>query len=879
MNKKTKRMLCAIIAVLLLITIIGAVSYAYFTTTGTIQKQDTSLSTATLSLRFADNDNGIDAELKFEETIAKKFLIENTGTAEASLSLDWKNMVNTYLDGSLTYRLTYSDEEDGVYEEILPSSNVPTSEEAITQTMASELSVPVGKTYYYNLEITLHNLPEIDQIEDLDAIFTTSFDVGQPMKYRYYKLKVDPNGGTWEDCTTVQEYLLKNEETKPIENPTRTGYTFLGWDIKGVSSSIEENLFTMGISDAEIVAKWKVNEYKLTINANGGTYGGESTRQMIFGSSIEISNPTRVGYTFTGWTVNGGTLEGTRFTMSEAKNSTLTANWRVNNYKYIVYHHKMNTNGSGYTLVSADTNEGEAAYGSTVKPGVKTYTGFTSPSIKSLTISAETTYPPVKNKVDYNYVRKQFTLTINANGGTYSGATTQSMYYGSTKTLNVPVKTGYNFTKWTTTSGTVSGNNFTIGNGNATVTANYTAKTFSVTFNPNGGTTATKSKTVTYNSTYGTLPIPTRSGYIFLGWFTTASAGTKVVATTKVSITGNQTLYAHWKKEDPVKNTLATLGITSNGVKNGFDDPATTDEGVFEMDDDYGKSYYYRGAVTNNYVKFAGFYWRIIRVNGDGSLRIIYDGTQAYTTGTSNPGRFIKVDQAYNTNFNDNKYVGWMYGPAGTTASTSKVQAQTNTVDSTIKGVVDAWYKTNIADKGYGNAVSDTMFCNDRSIPGKTITLWIGDTGLGYGKQKTAYGAAGRFMTGNNSTVLSAKTGIQPTFKCPQKNDAFTVNDTSKGNGALTYPVGLITADERIAAGSGKYGTGNTSCYLYRGIYWHWTLSPSIFNGTNSAMFVDRGSNQNVSNGGAVAPVINLSADYVKTLRGTGTMTDPFTVK
>jgi len=70
--------------------------------------------------------------------------------------------------------------------------------------------------------------------------------------------------------------------------------------------------------------------------------------------------------------------------------------------------------------------------------------------------------------------------------------------------------------------------------------------------------------------------------------------------------------------------------------------------------------------------------------------------------------------------------------------------------------------------------------------------------------------------------------------------------------------------------------SNNTSCYLYRGIYWHWTLSPSIFNGTNSVMFVDRGSNQNVSNGGAVAPVINLSAEYVKTLSGTGTMTDPY---
>ena len=116
MNKKTKRMLYTTIAVLLLITIIGAVSYAYFTTTGTTQKQDTSLSMATLSLRFADNDNGIDAELGFGETVTKKFLIENTGTAEASLSLDWNNMINTYLNGSLTYRLTYSAEEDGEYE-------------------------------------------------------------------------------------------------------------------------------------------------------------------------------------------------------------------------------------------------------------------------------------------------------------------------------------------------------------------------------------------------------------------------------------------------------------------------------------------------------------------------------------------------------------------------------------------------------------------------------------------------------------------------------------------------------------------------------------------------------------------------------------------
>ncbi len=324
------------------------------------------------------------------------------------------------------------------------------------------------------------------------------------------------------------------------------------------------------------------------------------------------------------------------------------------------------------------------------------------------------------------------------------------------------------------------------------------------------------------------------------------------------------------------EKTLKTLNLVSNGVKNNFDDPATTDEGVFEMEDDYGTSYYYRGAVENNYVKFAGFYWRIIRVNGDGSLRIMYDGTQAYANGANDANRFIKTGQTYNTNYNDAKYVGWMYGPAGTGASTSKAQAQTNTADSTIKGVVDAWYKTNIEDASYGNAVSDTLFCNDRSTPGKESTGWSGDTGLGYGINYTAYGAYARTRVG-----FSGYTGATPTFKCLQKNDAFTVNDTNKGNGALTYPVGLITADEIVAAGAGKYATTNTSYYLYRGSsYFYWSLSPYGFDGAGSIVFDVNTFGQLINDGvggsGAVAPVINLSAEYVKTLRGTGTMTDPY---
>ena len=357
----------------------------------------------------------------------------------------------------------------------------------------------------------------------------------------------------------------------------------------------------------------------------------------------------------------------------------------------------------------------------------------------------------------------------------------------------------------------------------------------------------------------------------------TQDATTKVISLS-VGNVESCTLYFDKEEVPPSDSTLATLGITSQGTKSWFDAAATTAEGVFEMEDDYGTSYYYRGAVTNNYVKFAGFYWRIIRVNGDGSLRILYDGTQAYANGANSSNRFIKTGQAYNTNSKDAKYVGWMYGPSGTTASTSKAQAQTNTADSTIKGVVDTWYKTNIADKGYGSAVSDTLFCNDRSTPGKTETGWDSDTGLGYGTNYTGYGATARTVVWNSSTTPSA-----PTFRCAQKNDAFTVNDTSKGNGALTYPVGLITADEIVAAGSGKCLTINTSYYLYRGSsYFYWSLSPYNFSNGSARVFDVRGDGSLSSNyvnvGGAIAPVINLSAGYVKTLSGTGTLTDPYQI-
>jgi len=253
------------------------------------------------------------------------------------------------------------------------------------------------------------------------------------------------------------------------------------------------------------------------------------------------------------------------------------------------------------------------------------------------------------------------------------------------------------------------------------------------------------------------------------------------------------------------------------------------------------------------------------------------DIPNANTIIVENADRLIYTNRLFNTQFYDAKYVGWMFGGAQGQASTSKAQGQTNETDSEMKILVDSWYKTNIVDKNLGDKVSDTLFCNDRTTPGREATGWNLDTGIGYGNNYTSFGATVR-ANGYNVESIKAK----PMFKCPQKNDAFTVSDEVLGNGDLTYPVGLITADEIVAAGSGEFHTPNTNYYLYKGV-WYWSFSPYAFSGNGSYMFVVNGSGIGRLDAayvndtrGAVAPVINLKADYVETLIGDGTINNPY---
>ena len=272
--------------------------------------------------------------------------------------------------------------------------------------------------------------------------------------------------------------------------------------------------------------------------------------------------------------------------------------------------------------------------------------------------------------------------------------------------------------------------------------------------------------------------------------------------------------------------------------------------GIYESQDDLGTTYYFRGDVENNYVYFANYYWRIIRINGDGGIRMIYDGTTPHDNGESSTDRQIGTS-AFNSSDSSNAFVGYKYG---STSATTYEETHKNTTNSTIKQSIDAWYKTNISDKGFSSYLVDSIYCNDRSL----------SSGTGIGTTETIYKAGERLNT--NKT---------PTFYCAQSNDKFTVN-TSKGNGSLQYPVGLITADELMYAGATS--KANSSLYLSTGTN-YFTMTPATINpqskaanfGFNSSKIIEY---TTVSSSYGIRPVITLNGSAK--LEGTGTKTDPF---
>ena len=370
-----------------------------------------------------------------------------------------------------------------------------------------------------------------------------------------YTITFDTDGGS-EVAPITQDY--GTAITAPAD-PTREGYTFTGWD-KTIPA-------TMPAGDMTITAQWTVNQYTITYDLDGGTAEGNPDTYTVETDAFTLKNPTRPGYTFTGWSGTGLTGED-NLTVTIPKGSTgnrsYTAHWSLNTYS-ITYDLNGGTasgNPTSYTVESA-----------TITLNQPTKTGYTFTGWSGTDLVGEdnlTVTIPAGSTGDRSYTAhwslNTYSITYDLNGGTVSGNPDFYTVESAAITLNQPTRIGYTFTGWSGTNLTGEDNlTVTIPTGsigNRSYTAHWSLNTYSITYDLDGGTAFGNPDSYTVESAAITLNEPTKAGYVFTGW-----SGTDLVGEDNLTVTipagsiGDRRYTAHWEFDPTI---IAALNPTPN---------------------------------------------------------------------------------------------------------------------------------------------------------------------------------------------------------------------------------------------------------------------------------------------------------------------------
>ncbi len=573
------------------------------------------------------------------------------------------------------------------------------------------------------------------------------------------------------DQTAYPKYNTKNIYTtdtgstaKTLSIPSKPGYTFQGWyteesggtQILTNAGALVSNWDTT--SNMTVYPQFTINSYTLTINPNGGEYNSSTSNTTVkqdFGTTYTVATPTRTGYTFAGWTNSGsGSLSGW-YTEESGGTQILT--------------------NAGALVSNWDTT------------------------------SNMTVYP--------QFTINSYTLTINPNGGEYNSSTSNTTVkqdFGTTYTVATPTRTGYTFAGWTNSgSGSLSGTTYTFGAGAGTLTAKWTANTYTVTANANGGTipattgwtvasgSATATKSVTYDSTYGTLPEPTRNGYNFNGWYTATSGGSKVLSTTKVTTASAYTIYAQW--------TAKKITVSFNA--NGGSVSTTSAEVTFDG------SYGILPTATRAGYTFAGWYTAssggskvesTTKVTNAANHTLyaqwdVVTYTISYTLGggsvsTANPTSYT-IETADFTLNNPTKvgytFVGWT-GSNGTTAQTTVTIAKGSTGNKSYTANWTSIGYTIYIDENGGATVSDLSYLTSASQQTKTLPTVT----------RTGYTFASWAITTNSSEANSTVSG-----------STLTIPANAYGNITVKANWNVVTYTISYNLNGGSVSTANPTSY------------------------------------------------------------------
>lgn len=401
-----------------------------------------------------------------------------------------------------------------------------------------------------------------------------------------YRVVFDANGGS--GSTQPQDFTYDVEKALTANGFTRTGYTFAGWNTDRDGNGIlysdcqtVSNLATEG--SIVLYAQWTLNSYKVRFNVNGGTgLMEDQTFNYDEMKALSENTFTRTGYTFDGWADSADGLklfddkDNVRNLSTEnGAIINLYAKWKANTYTVIF-------NGNGEGVKGSMANQG-FTYDESPKALTAnsfTRTGYTFDHWNTSADGSGTSYgdgQPVSNLAAEGSIvlyavwkGNEYTVTLNDGDGTGGSGSISATYGSDLPSVEIPDRTGYEFHGYydgQNGAGTcyysADGNSAAVWDkdSDTTLYAYWIANSYTLTLHAAGGTVALDYKTVTFGEAYGDLPVPTRNGYTFEGWFTAADGGAEVDSDTEVSVAEDHDIYAHW--------TANTYTVVFNGNGTG----------------------------------------------------------------------------------------------------------------------------------------------------------------------------------------------------------------------------------------------------------------------------------------------------------------------
>ena len=571
--------------------------------------------------------------------------------------------------------------------------------------------------------------------------------------------------------------------------------------------------------------------------------------------------------------------------------------WKI--YDMIYYNYNISVSGGSVNPSNGQVLEGNTLTITLTPDSSHTTNGATTTCSNGVINGNILTISNVQSDLDCQVVFpiKKYYISVSSSTGSVSPSSVV-VNHGNSVTLSLTPSTGYTAVGATTTctNATISGRSLIIRNvsQNMNCTVTFSKSVFAYNITASGGTITPRSGSIGSGQNLIIQLTPDLIHKI-KGVTTTCSNST---------ITGNVLTISNVKSALNCSVTFPDIylpGTLAHKLMNNNSDIreretymeglnentngrmykiGSTDEGQYTEDvdgDGMGEdSYYFAGNMTKNWVKFGGYYWRVIRINEDGSVRLLYSGTTPSTTSA-----YIGT-VAYNTTKTSYMYGGYMYG-----TNTSLTTQRNNTTSSNVKKTIDTWYKNNLKTS-YDKYISKTaIYCNERAV---------GDDSAVDSKGAIAYHSACR-------TRMDAVNG-RPSYRCGNKKngslyettqavaDKFSASTSGGGNGKLTYPIALMTVDEMVFAGAVFGDDGYDTLWTYNnsnnasitGTSNWWTMSPSWYNQGMSLNIVYGSKNPGklistnvTSTTTVVRPVISLKY-CTQYSSGDGSSSNPYTV-